>query len=253
MQTDAGRSYEVAFVNAIRTELGVDVPFSGGYWYLEKFFQRAELRDVLDAITVGYRITLTARFEGGRLRTVPGNNSSIWLVFVQRIFDEENPYYRVDESGLVHRLIDAEFENNRFSALKALEDPRFSDVKSDFENSFKHLRNGDGKAAVRTIFPAVETAAKVLFPGKIARLMPNEVDRFVLPYFEERYAGNEPALMAARRICACMKEWIIAAQQYRHGQESTEVTAPPEDLVITFLSIGAALLRWLVSSESDVA
>jgi len=96
------------------------------------------------------------------------------------------------------------------------------------------------------MFPAVETAAKVLFPGAFARLMPNEVDRYLAPRLREKYGGNQPAIDAGLRLLASMKEWINAAQPYRHGQEQQEVAEPPFDFVIAHLSSGAAYLRWMI-------
>jgi hypothetical protein len=110
----------------------------------------------------------------------------------------------------------------------------------------RHLRNGEGKQAVRMMFPAVETAAKVLHPGALARLMPNEVDKYLLPRLEAKYAGNQPAMDAGRALLKAFKEWIIAAQPYRHGQEVTEPAEPPQDFVVAHMSSGAAFLRWMI-------
>jgi len=52
------------------------------------------------------------------------------------------------------------------------------------------------------MFPAVEAAAKVLVPGAIARLMPNEVGRHLRPLIEARYAGNQPAIDAGKQLLA---------------------------------------------------
>lgn len=96
------------------------------------------------------------------------------------------------------------------------------------------------------MFPAVETAAKVLHPGALARLMPNEVDKYLLPRLEAKYAGNQPAMDAGRALLKAFKEWIIAAQPYRHGQEVTEPAEPPQDFVVAHMSSGAAFLRWMI-------
>ena len=96
------------------------------------------------------------------------------------------------------------------------------------------------------MFPAVEVAARVLFPGAFSRLMPNEVDRHLRPCLERRYAGNDPAINAGRLLLDGMKDWINAAQLYRHGQEQQEPAEPPMDFVIAHLSAGATYLRWMI-------
>jgi hypothetical protein len=96
------------------------------------------------------------------------------------------------------------------------------------------------------MFPAVEVAAKVLHPGGMARLMPNEVRSFILPRLQQKYAGNAPALAAGAQLLEGFKAWIIASQPYRHGQEVQEPAEPPADFVVAHLSAGATYLRWLI-------
>jgi hypothetical protein len=96
------------------------------------------------------------------------------------------------------------------------------------------------------MFPAMETAAKVLCPGAMARLMPNEVDRHFLPKLRQVYAGNQPAIDAGKQLLNGLKDWIIASQLCRHGQEVEEPADPPIEFVVAFLSGGAVYLRWLV-------
>jgi hypothetical protein len=162
------------------------------------------------------------------------------------IFEEENLFYKVDAIGIVQPFIDAEFELNRASALEALSEPRFGEARTDFEAAYRHLRDGNGKEALRMMFPAVEVAAKVLFPGSLSRLMPNEFDRHLKPCMEQAYAGNDPAITAGRLLLEGMKDWINAAQLYRHGQEQQGPAEPPEDFVVAHLSAGATYLRWMI-------
>jgi hypothetical protein len=219
-------------------ELGFDV-IGRGAWVLtneriREFFRQAEIRDVLDAVTI-----ISEVFGEERA-------TEQWLPAVTKIFEEERLAYRVDERGGVHPFVDEEFEVNRASALEALSEPRFGEARTDFEAAYRHLRDGNGKEALRMMFPAVEVAAKVLFPGAFSRLMPNEVDRHLRPRLERRYAGNDPAINAGRLLLDGMKNWINAAQLYRHGQEQQEPTEPPMDFVIAHLSAGATYLRWMI-------
>jgi hypothetical protein len=167
-----------------------------------EFFRDANVVDFLDGITLCCEIL---NDEWGDRASRP------WIARVARIFMEENLSYRIDARGVVHPFVDAEFELNRSAALEALNEPRFREARGEFEEAFRHLRNGEGKQAVRMMFPAVETAAKVLFPGKIARLMPKEIDRYLAPQLRQLYLTNAPALEAGNRLLEALKDWIIAS------------------------------------------
>jgi len=135
---------------------------------LPRFFEKdASLRDFLDGLTI-YCRGIAAKHSTAAVR---------FRDFVRRVFEEENLDYRIDDKGVVHPFVDVEFEVNRSAALEALNSPRFGESRSDFEAAFRHLRNSEGKAAIRSMFPAVGTSAKMLCPGAMTRLMPNEVDR----------------------------------------------------------------------------
>jgi hypothetical protein len=146
---------------SIRETLGADVPWKGGLAVLARFFEKAEIPDILDAITLVFRAITDSEMRGR------------WRRHVTLALEEENLAYRLDESCVVHPYIDPEFEANRASALDALSDPKFGEARRDFEAAFRHLRNGEGKQAIRMMFPAVEVAARVLYPGAFSRLMPN--------------------------------------------------------------------------------
>lgn len=189
------------------------------------------MRDVLDSVT-----EIAKLFQP----------SQDWLSAANRIFKEENLAYRVGDDGIVHPFVDAEFEINRACALEALNDPRFGEAREDFESAYRHLRDGNGKEALRMMFPAVEVAAKVLFPSKFAGLAANEVDRHIRLVLDRRYAGNRPAVDAGRLLLGGMKSWINASHLYRHGPEQEEPAEPPTDFVVAHLSAGATYLRWMI-------
>lgn len=220
----------------LEAELGIEIPKYG----LKKFFISSAIRDLLDTITEVAICLRNSRPHSGN------THSERWLLNANRIFSEENLAYRIGDDGIVHPYPDAEFEINRASALSALDRSQFAEAQRDFEEAFRHLRNGEGKQALRMMFPAVETAAKVLFPGAFARLMPNEVERYLKPRLEQRYTGNEPAKSAGRLLLESFKKWIEAAQPYRHGQEQQALAEPPQDFVIAHLSAGATYLRWMI-------
>jgi hypothetical protein len=232
---------------AIETVTGAKLPQQGlSGDRLAKFFETASTRDTLDAITITIRV----------LETPPGpdysaasrlQNAADWRKHVERVLQEENLAYRLGRDGIVHPFIDAEFEANRAAAVAGLEAKRLGEARHGFDEAFRHLRNGEGKQAMLMMFLAVETAAKVFFPGgALARLMPNELDKYLLPKLVAKYAGNQPATDAGRALLRAFKEWIIAAQPYRHGQEVQDLAEPPQDFVVAHLSAGATFLRWMI-------
>jgi hypothetical protein len=225
----------------LQNELGY--VFDPGATYqsaIREFFERSTIRDLLDGITIIHETMATASATDARLLSDP------WKKFVTRVLEEENLRYRMDDAGVIHPFVDQEYEANQNAALEALNEQRFGEARGDFEAAYRHLRKGEGKAALRSMFPAVETAVKVLCPGAMARLMPNEVDRHFLPKLRQVYAGNQPAIDAGAHLLQGMKNWITAAQPYRHGQEVAEPAEPPPEFVVAFLSAGAVYLRWLI-------
>lgn len=225
------------FATDIGARLGVKVPWVGTSVSIEKFFIEAEIRDVLDSVTI-----LFLRFSGQGYRS----EALVWRKHVEQVIFEENLYYNVDENCIVHLLVDQEFEFNRAAALGALASQRWSEARADFEAAFKHLRNGEGKQAIRMMFPAVEVAFRVMTKNAASRLMPNEAKKNMNPLLEQKYAGNLPAIDAGKQLLEAFEKWIVASQPYRHGQAVENVSDPPLDLVVAHLSTGAAFLRWMI-------
>jgi hypothetical protein len=238
--------HQLGVEQLIRRELGLKidkVPFEDVPNF-EDFFTQCEPCDLLDSITLVYRYMKQDQ-------SLADSFHEHWATEAGRILTEENMAYRAGTDAIVHPFVDEEFEVNRASALEVLSDPRFGEARTDFEAAYRQLRDGNGKEALRMMFPAVEVAAKVLFRSAFARLMPNEVDRHLKPAIEQRYAGNEPAIAAGRLLLDGMKNWIAAAQLYRHGQEQEQPADPPTDFVIAHLSAGAIYLRWMIEFCSD--
>jgi hypothetical protein len=220
---------------AVKTSQGVEIPvLLRGSHAFTQFFRKSEIRDILDFVT-----TVTHVLEDATYR-------KFWLESIETIFQEEHLGYRVDAEGIVHPYIDQQFELTQRAAIEALNHEQFRQARDEFEAAFRHLRGRENTQALRMMFPAVETAAKVLFPGKFAGLSPNEVEKHIKPVLVARYAGNQPAIDAGRLLLEGMKNWINAAQLYRHGQEQQERAEAPVDFVIAHLTAGAAYLRWVI-------
>jgi hypothetical protein len=232
-------------IKLIVARTGADVKSQGGTFdTLTSFFISSEVIDLLDSITI---VADGLSWIGQKISSVNQlQYAKLWVSFVRTALSEENLNYHIDDNGVVHPFIDQEFEKNRTSALDALASERFCNARHDFEEAMRHLRNGEGKQAIRMLFPAVESAAKVLVPGSFARLMPNEVDRYFRPKLEEKYKNNELAIIAGQQLLDGFKCWIIASQQYRHGQPTNDMAEPPTDFLVAYLSSGATYLRWII-------
>jgi hypothetical protein len=204
---------------------------------LYNFLECGELRDVLDAVTVGYAVLRKGNLHG---------RASDWKSGISKVISEENLGYKLDEECVVHVFIDEEFERNRTSALIVLDKPDLGEARQDYEDALRHLRGGDMKQSLIMNFRAVETTTKVLFPGSISRLGPSEVRRIISRVIEQKYSTNEPAISAGKLMLESFCDWINAVQVYRHGQEVSQPADPPSDFSVLHFSIGTSFLRWLV-------
>src|SRR5262249_34453913 len=79
-------------------ELGLDLVWSGVGPDWPAFFNRIEVADFLDLITITYRY-LTDKRRGG-MRDLSANER--WVAQVRRIFEAENFGYSIDDAGGVH-------------------------------------------------------------------------------------------------------------------------------------------------------
>ena len=222
----------------IKREIGIDVPFTYMSYNIQEFFERAELRDLLDSITLIYQLTL-------RISRIYANQ---WLVFVQRAIQEENLGYRIDAQGGVHYHVDQEFEINRALTLKCLGDKKYAAVVETFEDSYKKLDSSpeDTKGAIRSIFESVEILYKIIIDahGK-DRLSSKGIQNNIKPLLSKLYK-DETVLICAEHIMDSLCDWIDAGHMYRHGQNVEELVPPPIDIAVNIISMGATYIRWLV-------
>jgi hypothetical protein len=187
----------------ITKRLGVEVPTD--YWSgsarWEEYLGKAELRDVLDAITIAARVSRDDRF----------------LTEVATIFREENVGYRIDTEGVVHFAIDAEFERAVQLAISGLDDPRYGNVIAAFKRIQPELDKDppDGRQAIRAAFDAVEALFKLMF--RVPRLGGGEVEAHLAPIVSKR-AVVEAERRAASKWLSSFKCWIEACHFYRHEQ-----------------------------------
>ncbi len=123
-----------------------------------QFFEAAEIRDVLDSVTVIYQA-----LDGRGLAM-----ADRWNQFVTRVLKEENIGYRLDSKCGVHYFVDEEFERNRFSSLQSLDDPKYSGVRDAYEAAYRHMDSDppDTKATVRSMFESLEILVRQMVQGK---------------------------------------------------------------------------------------
>src|SRR5438067_10192816 len=106
-------AYGPDIADAIRKNLGRDVLKNWRHGRdrlnFDHFFKTAEIRDVLDAITLVFE----------RLKKYSTFSASGWLDAIGAVFDEENLAYTVDATtGIVRPFIDAEFQANKVAGLE---------------------------------------------------------------------------------------------------------------------------------------
>jgi hypothetical protein len=229
----------------VKRELGVEVPFTGFYNW-DRFLERAELRDVLDFITVCARFFKNYSFPPGRGELF----RTRWLTEVARIFREEEVQYSVDDRGGVHFLIDSEFERSRASTIAALSNARYANVNAEYSRveSALGMVPPNGKDAIRSTFTAAEGLFRLIFP-QAPRLTGSEVSKHLQPMVQRVYANDRTALGSASKILSSFQAWVDAAHFYRHEAGTEDVAQPPIGLAILLVSQGAAAIRWLAELD----
>lgn len=219
----------------ITAELGIEVPFGGYSWDWPTFYERAELRDVLDSVTYAWRL-LRGSGQADTFRN-----------FVRRALLEEGLGYRLDDQGGVHLNVDIAFETGRIAALSALARPEHSATREAFERGYTALDSDppDTLTGVRAVFEAVENRFKQMFA--VPRIGSSEVTRYLQPLVRDRHVG--PAQAAAGRMAESLGQWVNACHSYRHAAGEPEPAPPPMNVAVALISSGAAHLRWLLSFE----
>jgi hypothetical protein len=227
---------------AYERETGSVTPRSQGYIDFGRVFKQAELRDLLDAITIVHDLLVSKRIL---------STAHSWRQFVARVMHEENVGYQVDDDCVVHYHVDEEFERNRAACMAAVELPQLGAVRAAFEDAYRHLDADpqDTKAAARSMFESLEIIAKLIVPTA-DRLTRNlcvqklkEACLAVAPQdtTEQAVLGN---------LFSSLGYWVEAVHDYRHGQRAQEEVAPSEEAAVLIISGGTAFLRQLALSAS---
>lgn len=225
---------------AVRSELGVEVrstPYGGHDW--PGFFTTAELRDVLDAVTLCWALSMKGR---------KATQAEEWRDFAERVFREEQVHYEVDSKGGVHFAADEEHVRARASAVAGLGLPRYAAALAQFDAAHRALDGipQDTVGAVRGVFDALETIFKLASPGT-SRLGAAEITNKLRPMLTSIYAGND--LNAANLNAKAFGEWVNAAHHYRHAPGVEDPAPPPIGLALALVGSGTAYLRWVIEID----
>jgi hypothetical protein len=227
----------------IHSELGVDVPsgFERTNW--RAFFDRCELRDLLDGITLTNKAVIDSRYS-------TAEDARRFRDDVQRIFNEENVGYELDPGGGVHFRVDEQFARSNAAAIGALQNARHANSLHAFERGIACLTELPpvGKNAIRGVFTAIEGLFRLMFSNSW-RLTGKETDR-LKPLIDSVLAGDKPALAAAAKMLESFRDWIDAAHNYRHEPGTEDVAQPPLNIAVYMVSTGAAHLRWLAELDA---
>tara|TARA_B100001250_G_scaffold410746_1_gene437829 strand:- start:649 stop:1485 length:837 start_codon:yes stop_codon:yes gene_type:complete len=229
------RNYNDQVINEYELETGARCKWRGIARWFSEDLQEAELRDLLDGITIVYRVLCKNRLA---------THGQEWRDFVARAMQEENIGYRVDQNCVVHYFVDEQFERIRSATVKALEAPGFAGVLGAFEDAHRHLDSTppDTKAAVRSMFESLEVLARLIVPDtqNLNRwLVQNTLKQKCLAV-----ANHDPIEQKVLSgLFDGLADWVESLHNYRHGQPQEHVVAPSEELAVLALSSGAAYLR----------
>jgi hypothetical protein len=218
---------------------------------LEAAFQ-SDIRVVLSFITVVAHELVrewgASRQGGVGNPTYFQRRYKAFINFVGTALQEEHVAYRIDDSGGVHPLIDAEFQTNKSGAVAALEAPRYENVRTSLEKAFDKftVAEPDTKSAVREAFDAAESLFKLILAPENPDLTSGTVQSELLPVINRAYeAAHRSTISAATRTCNSFAKWADACHPYRHGHGSEVPVPPPIELAIVLVSQGASFVRWL--------
>lgn len=230
----------IAIAKEIEAECGVSVVqySTRAYVNWESFFRKAELRDVLDSPTIARSVLLKSR------------HSFILSKFLSRcakIFDQEAVGYFLDEEGLIHPKVDAEFERNRISAISTLSGEKYQAARlhvTAVEEALL-LEPISGRAAIRAVFDVVENVFKVNFKST-NQLNSKSIQQELTPVVQRIYSRNGSPALPMKQLEG-FKSWVDSAHPIRHAGSDEVIQEPPNELVFHMVSLGLSYARWLAA------
>jgi hypothetical protein len=227
-------------------KLGIDVPYNfGGYDWTE-FFQKADMRDVLDTVTLAWQYLEEKKIRG----TYDMNASGKWMREVRHILDEENVAYTINDLCAARYRIDEEYARSIAASIAALQDGRYANALHSFEAATDALSEipPNGKQAIRLTFGAAEALFRMLDPT--APRLSGKPAESLRTLVAAGFKGQRTAALASEKMIDAFKDWVEACHFYRHEEgKADEIAQPPVELAVYLVSVGAAHLRWLAELD----
>ena len=225
----------------IERETGCRVPWFGTNVSLDQFFERAELRDVLDSVSLIFHALAGDRRAAG-----------LWHQFVSRVFVEEKSTYHLGADGSVTYAVDALYAAARTATVTGLAAEKWKPCREETERAFSAMDSDppDTNNAIRAIGAAVEAAGKISIGNVAATIGPNEIERHLWPMVQAAYPRDQTARDCSHQFLRAYADWVTSTHQYRHGQVHNEAALAPLELAVALLSMGCSILRWLVKIDS---
>ena len=202
----------------------------------DDYFAEAPLRDILDVVTIIYRIFARIGHPA---------RAGTWQSEIERALREQRLPYEIDADGLVHPHIDQEFSRSKQSTIGALSGDHFTAARERYAEACDHL-GSDGREAgdaIDKIFKANESVFRQITGAR--SLDSNGCSRVLSARFQAIYDGDQHATSAAALTCQGFSKWVAAAHNYRHEGGVDAPNPAPLDLAITMVSQGAGYLRWM--------
>jgi hypothetical protein len=230
---------------AIEGRLGVQVHWGWETPKLEEFVRECSVHDLLNTITLVYRVLMQQR---------QADTAKWWLQSVNQIFAQQHLTYEVDMHGTVHPAVDREFQRNRTSTIATLgASARYANSLTLFERVSSELTSTppNYKEGWRAAFASAEGLFRLMFP-RASRLTADQVAQWLRPAVERLYSQDQTALRAALKQTDALSDWAASSHNYRHEPGSAEPAQPPGDLAILAVSQSAAFIRWLVGIDAEL-
>ena len=232
-------------------ELGIQITkFGGGspHYNFSRLYEKCDMVDLLDTPTIiaCCLVELTKTHTPYKVR-----HDSLHKQLINetnRIFREENTVYVCDEQGIVHYAPDEEFEKNEASAIKGLESPRYKAAKEHYSNSREFLLNEKFDSAIREVFLAAESLAKLL--SKADKLNAEWCRKDLKKIAIQAFGSNNHAVIMLTQLTEGYSHQIKGYHEFRHAQP-TDNNASLE-IAILAISNFISLIRFLIEIDSAI-
>ncbi|TPM52823.1 hypothetical protein FJ951_05405 [Mesorhizobium sp. B2-2-3] len=229
------------FAADVVRKLGVNYAMGAYESQHGQFWTTAEIPDLLSAVTIALRLS----------KHLGEINQERALARARQIISEEGLHYRIDDAFGVHYLVDEEFTRTSEAALAGLGQPRFAAASHALDEALGHLdpANQSGKALIRGVFEAVESAFLVVInQPTVNRLNAQSIDAHLKPILMARHASYAEAQDKVDRAMEMFKAWVHSAHPFRHGAALAQIHEAPIDLAIMSATQGMGFLRYIVAT-----